>query len=59
MFSLQLGPNVSIGAGAEIGPGVRIKESIILSGASIADHSLVLHSIVGMVTSLPYCVNTL
>lgn len=44
---LQLGPNVSIEAGAVIGPGVRIRESIVLSGATILDHSLVLHSIVG------------
>lgn len=44
---LQLGPNVSVGAGAVIGPGVRIRESLVLSDASIADHSLVLHSIVG------------
>ncbi|XP_034256801.1 mannose-1-phosphate guanyltransferase alpha-A isoform X1 [Thrips palmi] len=50
--SATLGPNVSVGAGAEIGPGVRIKESIILSGASIADHSLVLHSIVGRATQV-------
>ncbi|XP_067006099.2 mannose-1-phosphate guanyltransferase alpha-A [Anabrus simplex] len=42
-----LGPNVSIGSNAVIGPGVRIRESIVLSGAQIADHSLVLHSIVG------------
>ncbi|XP_063218367.1 mannose-1-phosphate guanyltransferase alpha-A [Bacillus rossius redtenbacheri] len=42
-----LGPNVSIGSSASIGPGVRVRESIVLSGASIADHSLVLHSIVG------------
>ncbi|KAJ1519675.1 hypothetical protein ONE63_004940 [Megalurothrips usitatus] len=47
-----LGPNVSIGAGTVIGPGVRIKESIILSDASIADHSLVLHSIVGRATQV-------
>ncbi|GLH13562.1 hypothetical protein R5R35_002286 [Gryllus longicercus] len=45
--SAVLGPNVSIGSGAVIGPGVRIRESIVLSGAHIADHSLVLHSIVG------------
>lgn len=44
---LQLGPNVSIEAGAVIGPGVRVRESIVLSGATISDHSLVLHSIVG------------
>ncbi|PSN48817.1 Mannose-1-phosphate guanyltransferase alpha-A [Blattella germanica] len=45
--SATLGPNVSIGAGAVIGPGVRIRESIVLSDATIADHSLVLHSVVG------------
>lgn len=44
---LQLGPNVSIEAGAVIGPGVRVRESIVLSGAIVSDHSLVLHSIVG------------
>lgn len=38
---------MSIGAGVTIGPGVRIKESIVLNDASIEDHSLVLHSIVG------------
>ncbi|XP_047001509.1 mannose-1-phosphate guanyltransferase alpha-A isoform X2 [Schistocerca americana] len=42
-----LGPNVSIGSGAVVGPGVRVRESIVLSGAHIADHSLVLHSIIG------------
>lgn len=44
---MQLGPNVSIGAGATIGPGVRIRESIVLQNANISEHSLVLHSIVG------------
>ncbi|KAJ9579165.1 hypothetical protein L9F63_024726, partial [Diploptera punctata] len=47
-----LGPNVSIGAAAMIGPGVRIRESIVLSGATIADHSLVLHSVVGRGSSV-------
>lgn len=42
-----LGPNVSIGAGATVGPGVRIRESIVLQDASISEHSLILHSIVG------------
>ncbi|KAL1457550.1 hypothetical protein WDU94_007766 [Cyamophila willieti] len=42
-----VGPNVSIDAGSSVGPGVRIKESIILQGASIGSHSLVLNSIVG------------
>jgi mannose-1-phosphate guanylyltransferase len=47
LFYFQRGPNVSIGAGAVIGSGVRIRESIVLSGATILDHSLVLYSIVG------------
>ncbi|KAJ8870493.1 hypothetical protein PR048_029516 [Dryococelus australis] len=47
-----LGPNVSIGSNASIGPGVRIRESIVLSGASIANHSLILHSIVGRLSSV-------
>ncbi|KAH0534348.1 mannose-1-phosphate guanyltransferase alpha-A [Cotesia glomerata] len=42
-----LGPNVSIGPNAKISAGVRIRESIILEGAQIQAHSMVLHSIVG------------
>ncbi|XP_076304587.1 mannose-1-phosphate guanylyltransferase regulatory subunit alpha-B-like isoform X5 [Tachypleus tridentatus] len=42
-----LGPNVSVGKGVSIGEGVRIRESIILGNATIQDHTLVLHSIVG------------
>lgn len=34
-LSLQLGPNVTIGAAVVIGPGVRVRESIILEGASL------------------------
>nr|CAD7577875.1 unnamed protein product [Timema californicum] len=45
--SATLGPNVSVGPGCVIGAGVRIRESIVLAGANISDHSLVLHSIVG------------
>lgn len=30
-----------------VGPGVRIRESIVLGNAVIEDHSLVLHSIIG------------
>ncbi|CAH1099842.1 unnamed protein product [Psylliodes chrysocephalus] len=45
--SAVLGPNVSIGPGVTIGAGVRIRESIVLSDATIEDHSLVLHSIIG------------
>lgn len=42
-----LGPNVSIGPGVTVGSGVRIRESIVLTDATIEDHSLVLHSIIG------------
>lgn len=45
--SATLGPNVSVGPGAKVGSGVRIRESIILGNATVNDHSLVLHSIVG------------
>lgn len=45
--SATLGPNVSIGKNVVIGSGVRIRESIILGNATIHDHALVLHSIVG------------
>lgn len=34
-LSLQLGPNVSIGTGVTIGAGVRVRESIILHGATL------------------------
>ncbi|XP_055361148.1 mannose-1-phosphate guanyltransferase alpha-A isoform X1 [Betta splendens] len=43
----MLGPNVSIGTGVTIGAGVRVRESIILHGATLQDHSCVLNSIVG------------
>lgn len=36
---------MSVGAGVVIGPGVRIRESIILENAVINDHTLVLHAI--------------
>ncbi|XP_076858280.1 mannose-1-phosphate guanylyltransferase regulatory subunit alpha-A isoform X4 [Brachyhypopomus gauderio] len=42
-----LGPNVSIGTGVTIGAGVRVRESLILHGATLQDHSCVLNSIVG------------
>lgn len=34
-LSPQLGPNVSIGKGVTVGAGVRLRESIILHGASL------------------------
>uniref|UniRef100_A0A671XGB4 GDP-mannose pyrophosphorylase Aa n=1 Tax=Sparus aurata TaxID=8175 RepID=A0A671XGB4_SPAAU len=42
-----LGPNVSIGTGVTIGAGVRVRESIILHGATLQDHCCVLNSVVG------------
>ncbi|MCI4378803.1 hypothetical protein PGIGA_G00220450 [Pangasianodon gigas] len=42
-----LGPNVSIGTGVTIGAGVRVRESIILHGATLQDHCCVLNSIIG------------
>ena len=33
--SLQLGPNVYVGAGVTIGPGTRVKEAIILDRAEL------------------------
>jgi len=38
---------VSIGKNVVVGPGVRIRESIILGDSVIQDHSLVLYTIVG------------
>lgn len=34
-FWIQLGPNVSIGTGVTIGAGVRVRESVILHGATL------------------------
>uniref|UniRef100_V9KU38 Mannose-1-phosphate guanyltransferase alpha-A n=1 Tax=Callorhinchus milii TaxID=7868 RepID=V9KU38_CALMI len=50
--SAVLGPNVSIGTGVTIGAGVRVRESIILHGASLQDHSCVLNCIVGWDSSI-------
>ncbi|KFZ67231.1 Mannose-1-phosphate guanyltransferase alpha-A, partial [Podiceps cristatus] len=46
-LSSQLGPNVSIGEGVTVGAGVRVRESIVLHGASLHDHTCVLNTIVG------------
>lgn len=43
-----IGPNVSIAKNVTVGEGCRIKESIILAGSSIGDHSLVLYTVIGM-----------
>jgi len=42
-----LGPNVSIASGAVIGAGVRLRDSLVLDGAIIGEHTLITHSIVG------------
>uniref|UniRef100_UPI00398EB6DB mannose-1-phosphate guanylyltransferase regulatory subunit alpha-A-like n=1 Tax=Pristiophorus japonicus TaxID=55135 RepID=UPI00398EB6DB len=47
-----LGPNVTISMGVTIGAGVRVRESIILHGASLQDHSCVLNCIVGWDSSI-------
>ncbi len=38
---------MSIGFGVTIGPGVRIRESIILGNAVVQSHACILHSIIG------------
>ncbi|XP_059503606.1 mannose-1-phosphate guanyltransferase alpha-A isoform X2 [Stegostoma tigrinum] len=47
-----LGPNVTISTGVTIGAGVRVRESIILHGATLQDHSCVLNCIVGWDSSI-------
>ncbi|KAK3082846.1 hypothetical protein FSP39_006934 [Pinctada imbricata] len=42
-----LGPNVSIGKHAVVGEGARVRESIVLEGATLQDHSCVLYSVIG------------
>jgi len=42
-----LGPNVTIGAGVVIGKGVRVRNSIILDGVRLKNHSCILNSIIG------------
>ncbi|XP_065656504.1 mannose-1-phosphate guanyltransferase alpha isoform X2 [Hydra vulgaris] len=43
----KIGPNVSIGCHCIIGPGVRIRESIILDGAELRENCCVIYSIIG------------
>jgi len=45
--SATIGPNVSIGRNVVVGAGVRIKESIVLEGATLQDHCCILHSVIG------------
>lgn len=42
-----LGPNVTIGKHAIVGEGVRVRESIVLEGATLQDHCCVLYSVIG------------
>ncbi|CAH1397841.1 unnamed protein product [Nezara viridula] len=42
-----IGPNVSIGPDVTIGAGVRLKDTIVLDGATIGSHTLVINTIVG------------
>lgn len=46
--SAKIGPNVAIGPGVVVEKGVRVKDAIIMEGSTLADHSCVLNSIVGM-----------
>ncbi|KAI5285499.1 Proteasome subunit alpha type-2 [Ascosphaera atra] len=43
----KLGPHVSIGARAVIGPGARIKEAIILDDTEVRHDACIMHAIVG------------
>ncbi|WRT70755.1 mannose-1-phosphate guanyltransferase [Kwoniella shivajii] len=42
-----IGPNVVIGPDAKIGPGVRLQRCVIMSNATVRDHSWIANSIVG------------
>lgn len=46
--SAKIGPNVAIGPNVVIEQGVRVKDAIIMEGSTLAQHSCVLNSIVGM-----------
>merc|ERR1719272_481089 len=48
----KLGPNVSISAGVKIGAGVRIKDSILLEGVTVGEHSVVLNAIIDQRSSV-------
>ncbi|XP_055959341.1 mannose-1-phosphate guanyltransferase alpha-B isoform X1 [Patella vulgata] len=45
--SAVLGPNVTIGRHVVVGEGVRLRESIVLEGATLQDHCCILYTIVG------------
>ena len=38
---------MSVGRNAEVGEGVRLREAIVLGGARVREHSLVLHAVLG------------
>ena len=42
-----MGPNVTLCKGVRVGPGVRIRNSIILDNVEIKDHACIINSIVG------------
>ena len=41
IFLLQIGPNVTIGKNCVIGPGARVRQSIVLDGAEIGVSSTI------------------
>ncbi|CAG5105993.1 Oidioi.mRNA.OKI2018_I69.chr1.g2633.t1.cds [Oikopleura dioica] len=43
----KLGPNVTIGAGAVVEKGTRIKNSIVLEDCHIKEHTLIMDSVIG------------
>ncbi|KAF1742020.1 hypothetical protein MXB_2370, partial [Myxobolus squamalis] len=56
LLLFKIGPNVSIGAGCVVKPGVRISESILLNGSVINENCLIKDSIVGIDCIIePWC----
>jgi len=45
--SAVIGPNVTISAGVVVGKGVRLRNSIVLDGVQLKDHSCILNSVIG------------
>lgn len=43
---------MSIGFGVTVGPGVRVRESIILGNTVVQNHSCILYSIIGWNSSI-------
>jgi len=48
----KLGPNVVIGPNCVIGDGVRLKDTVLLEGVRVGDHSWISQSIVGWKSSI-------